>query len=56
MFSKQISSGNVKIKIYKKYKLKDIAQAHKDLEEEFLLALQLLLPSLHPHPYQTYEV
>ncbi len=32
MLFKQISSGNVKIEIYKKYKLEDAVQAHKDLE------------------------
>ena len=31
MLFKQISSGNVKIEIFKKYKLEDAVQAHKDL-------------------------
>ena len=34
MLFKQISSGNVKIEIFKKYKLEDAVQAHKDLKEE----------------------
>ena len=36
MFEK-IKSGKVKIEIFKKYKLEDIVQAHKDLEERKIL-------------------
>ena len=36
MFEK-ISSGKVKIKIFKKYKLEEVVQAHKDLEGRKIL-------------------
>ena len=38
------SSGKVKVKISKKYSLKDIAQAHKDLESRFLTGPAVILP------------
>ena len=38
------SSGKVKIKISKKYSLKDIAQAHKDLESRVLTGPAVILP------------
>jgi len=38
------SSGKVKVKISKKYHLKDIAQAHKDLESRTLTGPAVILP------------
>ena len=38
------STGKVKIKISKKYSLKDIAQAHKDLESRVLTGPAVILP------------
>ena len=38
------SSGKVKVKISKKYNLKDIAQAHKDLESRVLTGPAVILP------------
>jgi len=38
------SSGKVKVKISKKYSLKDIAQAHKDLENRVLTGPAVILP------------
>ena len=38
------SSGKVKVKISKKYPLKDIAQAHKDLESRVLTGPAVILP------------
>ena len=38
------SSGKVKIKISKKYSLKDIAQAHKDLESRILTGPAVIVP------------
>tara|TARA_B110000027_G_scaffold4704_1_gene4308 strand:+ start:792 stop:1070 length:279 start_codon:yes stop_codon:yes gene_type:complete len=43
MFEK-ISSGKVKIKIYKKYKLDQVVQAHKDLENRKILGPAIILP------------
>ena len=44
MFEK-ISSGKVKIKIYKKYKLDEIVQAHQDLEGRKILGPAVIIPS-----------
>ena len=44
MLFKQISSGNVKIEIYKKYKLKDAVQAHKDLEGRKITGPAVIIP------------
>ncbi len=41
---KQISSGNVKIEIYKKYKLEDAVQAHKDLEGRKITGPAVIIP------------
>ena len=38
------SSGNVKIEIYKKYKLKDAVQAHKDLEGRKITGPAVIIP------------
>ena len=44
MFEK-ISSGKVKIKIFKKYKLDEIVQAHKDLEGRKILGPAVIVPN-----------
>ena len=44
MLFKQISSGNVKIEIYKKYKLEDAVQAHKDLERRIITGPAVIIP------------
>ena len=43
MFEK-ISSGKVKINIFKKYKLDQIIEAHKDLEGRKILGPAVILP------------
>ena len=44
MLFKKISSGNVKIEIYKKYKLEDTVQAHKDLEGRKITGPAVIIP------------
>ena len=44
MFEK-ISSGKIKIKIFKKYNLDEVVQAHKDLEGRKILGPAVLIPS-----------
>ena len=44
MFEK-IKSGKIKIKIFKKYKLEDIVQAHKDLEGRKILGPAVIIPN-----------
>ena len=44
MLFKQISSGNVKIEIFKKYKLEDAVQAHKDLEGRKITGPAVIIP------------
>ncbi len=44
MLFKQISSKNVKIEIYKKYKLEDVVQAHKDLEGRKITGPAVIIP------------
>ena len=44
MFEK-IGSGKVKIKIFKKYKLNDIVQAHEDLEARKILGPAIIIPN-----------
>ena len=44
MLFKQISSGKVKIEIYKKYKLDDSVQAHKDLEARKIIGPAVIIP------------
>ena len=39
-----VSSGKVKIKISKKYSLKDITKAHKDLESRILTGPAVIIP------------
>jgi NADPH2:quinone reductase len=54
MFEK-ISSGKVKINIFKKYKLDQVIEAHKDLEgQKNFRALQLYFLNRASHPYQPY--
>ena len=43
MFEK-ISSGKVKINIFKKYKLNQVVEAHKDLEGRKILGPAVILP------------
>ena len=44
MFEK-IKSGKVKIEIFKKYKLEDVVQAHKDLEGRKILGPSIIIPN-----------
>ena len=44
MFEK-ISSGKIKIKIFKKYKLEDVVEAHKDLEGRKILGPAVIVPN-----------
>ncbi len=44
MLFKQISSGNVKIEIFKKYNLEDVVQAHKDLEGRKITGPAVIIP------------
>ena len=40
----QIKFGKVKIEIYKKYKLEDVVQAHKDLEARKIIGPAVIIP------------
>ena len=40
-----ISSGKVKIKIFKKYKLEEAIQAHRDLEGRKILGPAVIVPN-----------
>jgi len=40
----QIKYGKVKIKIFKKYKLEDIVEAHKDLEKRKIIGPAIIIP------------
>tara|TARA_B100001123_G_scaffold27034_1_gene29090 strand:+ start:232 stop:1206 length:975 start_codon:yes stop_codon:yes gene_type:complete len=40
----KIKLGNVKIKIFKKYKLEDVVQAHKDLESRKIIGPAVIIP------------
>ena len=44
MFEK-IGSGKIKIKIFKKYKLKEVVQAHQDLEARKILGPAIIVPN-----------
>ena len=44
MFEK-IKSGKVKIEIFKKYKLENVIQAHKDLEGRKILGPAVIIPN-----------
>ena len=39
-----IKYGKVKVKIFKEYKLKDVKQAHEDLESRKIIGPAILLP------------
>ena len=43
MFEK-IMSGQIKVKIFKKYKLEEVAQAHKDLEARKIIGPAIIVP------------
>ena len=40
----KIKSGQVKVKIFKKYKLEDVAEAHKDLESRKIIGPAVIIP------------
>jgi len=40
----KIKLGNVKVKIFKKYKLEDVVQAHKDLEARKIIGPAIIVP------------
>ena len=40
----KIKSGQIKIKIFKKYKLEDVVQAHKDLEARKIIGPSIIIP------------
>ena len=41
----QLKYGKVKIEIFKKYKLEDVVQAHKDLEGRKILGPAVIIPN-----------
>ena len=41
---KKISLGKIKIKIFKKYQLEDVVQAHKDLEDRKIIGPAVIIP------------
>ena len=41
----KVESGKIKIEIFKKYKLEDIVQAHKDLEGRKILGPAVIIPN-----------
>ena len=44
MLFQKINSGEIKIEIFKKYKLEDIKQAHIDLENRKIIGPAIILP------------
>jgi len=40
----QIKYGKVKIEIFKKYKLEEVVQAHKDLEARRIIGPAIIIP------------
>ena len=40
----KIKLGYIKIKIFKKYKLEDVVQAHKDLESRKIIGPAIIIP------------
>ena len=40
----KVSSGEIKVEIYKRYKLEDIRQAHIDLESRKIVGPAVILP------------
>jgi len=45
MLFEQISSGKVKVEIFKKYKLNDVVQSHIDLESRKIIGPAIILPN-----------
>ena len=43
LFTK-ITSGQIKVKIFKKYKLEEVVQAHKDLESRKIIGPAVIIP------------
>ena len=39
-----IKMGKIKVKIFKKYKLEEVVQAHKDLEERKIIGPAIIVP------------
>ncbi len=44
MLFKKVMEGQIKVKIFKKYKLDDVAQAHKDLESRKIIGPAVIIP------------
>ena len=44
MLFEKIETGKIKIEIYKKYKLEEVVQAHKDLESRKILGPAIIIP------------
>ena len=44
MLFKKISSGKIKINIFKKYKLNDVVLAHTDLEARKIIGPAVIIP------------
>ena len=40
----KIKSGQIKVKIFKKYKLEEVVQAHKDLESRKIIGPAVIIP------------
>ena len=43
-YLKKITSGKIKIEIFKKYKLDDVVQAHMDLENRKITGPAVIIP------------
>ena len=41
---KKVESGEIKIEIFKKYKLENVVEAHKDLENRKILGPAVIIP------------
>jgi len=41
---KKIKLGKIKIEIFKKYRLDDVVQAHKDLESRKIIGPSIIIP------------
>ena len=44
MLFDKVKSGSIKIEIFKKYKLEEVIQAHKDLESRKILGPAIIIP------------
>ncbi len=44
MLFEKIETGKIKIEIFKKYKLEEVVQAHKDLESRKILGPAIIIP------------